>query len=160
MTDFDKTRQMVELYRNGMSLEEVGRKFGITRQAVRERFIKAGVERRGKVKYNHREINKNQLEALYSGDRISVAEIARLFSVDRATIGRALKFHEIPKRRPLKTGGYIVDLLRNLEINENCIIERRVEGKDAHLHATAIGNGIKISLRALGNRRFKVTRVA
>ncbi len=57
------TRQMVDLFQIGMTLEVVGKKFGMTRQGVRYRFIQAGIPRRKKVTY--KDIDKQQLEKLY-----------------------------------------------------------------------------------------------
>lgn len=161
MANKDTTRQMVELYRDGVSLENIGKKFGMTRQGVRERFIKAGIPRRGKFKYKDKEkdIDKARLEKLYLEDKMSLTKIAGVFSVNAAAVNRALKFHQIPKRRPINKGGYLADFLRSLEINEKGIIDWRRKEKYAHLHTSAKQVGIKIFIRGLGSRRFEVTRI-
>lgn len=40
------TEDLVELYRNGLTYEEIGERFGITREAVRQRLVRAGVATR------------------------------------------------------------------------------------------------------------------
>lgn len=73
MTEKDSTRKTAELYDGGMSLEQVGEAYGLTRQGVRHRFIKAGIVRR-----RRKQIDKKRLETLYSAKRLPISEIAGL----------------------------------------------------------------------------------
>lgn len=154
MTKEDVIQEMKELYESGLSLEKVGERYGITRQGVRHRFEKAGITRR-----QLKTIDRDRLITLYSKDKLPILEIAALFRVSKGKIERSLKLYEIPRRKPLKLGGYIVDFLRSLEIGENRIIEWRRDEKYAHLHHAAKLVGIKISIRSLGDGKFKVTRL-
>ena len=154
MTKEDITQEMQKLYESGLSLAKVGERFGITRQGVRHRFEKAGIIRR-----QPQSIDKDRLETLYSKTRLPIWEIAANFRVSRGKIKRALKLYDIPQRKPLKLGGYIVDFLRSLGIGEKGVIEWRRDEKYAHLHHTAKLVGIKISIRSRGNGKFEVTRL-
>ena len=149
----ESTQKMAELYESGMTLEEIGALFGMTRQGVRHRFVKAGIERR-----RPESIDKKQLEILYSKKRLPIFKIAGIFSVSESKIKRALKSYGIPKREPLKPGGYNVDFLRSLRIEQPAVIKWRNE-EYAHLHDTAKRIGIKISIKALGGRKFEVVRL-
>lgn len=150
----DINRKMEVLYKSGLSLEQVGNEFGMTRQAVRARFMKAGIERRRTVI-----VNKARLERLYYVKRLSVEKIAIAFGVSKNKLESVLKFYEIEKRPPLKTGGYIIDFLRSLELG----IPRIFIWKDENhpqMHTTAKLHGMKISLRKLGKRQYEITRIS
>ncbi len=150
----ESTQKMADLYHNGMTLEEIGIRFGMTRQGVRERFIKAGIDRR-----RPKTIDKDHLETLYSKDKLPIPEIAASFSVSIGKIMRALKLYGIPSRKPLKLGGFIVDFLRSLKIGETGIIKWRNNKDYAHLHHTAKRVGIRISIKSLGSGEFEIIRL-
>ena len=154
MTAKDIVRAMAELYDGGMTLEQVGERFGLTRQGVRHRFIKAGVIRR-----RPEPIDKKRLETFYSVERLPIPKIAAVFSVSIGKIQRALKSYEIPRRPPLKKGGIQVDFLRSLKIGKTSVIKWRSDEKYAHLHQAAKQIGIKISARSLGDGEYAVTRL-
>ena len=154
MSTQDITQKMKILYDSGLTLEEVGKRFGMTRQGVRDRFLKAGIPRRQPKK-----IEKDRLETLYFKDNLPISTIAAVCGVSKGKIERELKCHEIPRREPLKLGGYIVDFLRKLKIGAKDIIEWRSDKEYAHLHHTAKLVGIKISVRSCGGRKFEVTRL-
>jgi predicted DNA-binding protein YlxM (UPF0122 family) len=151
----DSTKQMEQLYRKGWTLEEIGQKFGMTRQGVRDRFIRGGVEIR-QPKYQR--IDKEQLEQLYSDERFSVPKIAKVFFVTKPTILKALDFHGIPKRKWKKIGGYMVDFLRELKVGEQKIYQPLSENYP-RLHRNAEVIGIKISIRKCGEGQFLVKRL-
>ena len=154
----DKTRQMAALYENGWTLEQVGVKFRTTRQAVWSRFRTAGIiARRRPSKY--RQIDKERLIELYSNDRLQIDGIADVFSTNKWIIRAALKYHDIPKRRRLATGGYAVDFLKKLQLHEAAVIE--IRGKVTnHLYFTSERIGIGITVRSLGGgNKYLVTRI-
>lgn len=153
--DTDEINQkMKTLYESGFSLEEVGNEFGMTRQAVRDRFMKAGIERR-----QLESVDKDHLERLYSVERTSLRKIAVFFGVSTGKIERALKFYKIPKRVSLKTGGYIVDFLRTLEVGDRKILEWK-NNDYPHIHKFAKNLGMRISLRARGDNNYEVTKIS
>lgn len=155
MTAKDVIREMAKLYDDGMTLEQVGERFGLTRQGVRYRFVKAGIARRRPAP-----LDRDRLDALYSKAKLPICEIAALFSVSQTKVKLASKTYEIPRRPPLKLGGIWVDFLRSLETGKTGVIKWRSGEKYAHLHQTAKLVGIKISTRSLGGGEFEVTRLA
>ena len=104
MTFDEITQEMAKLYGAGLILDEVGQRFGMTRQGVRERFIKAGIARR-----RPKPIDKDRLEQLYLQDRLTIDAIAAIFVARPDRIRRALKKYKIPRRPSIKVGGYPVD---------------------------------------------------
>ncbi len=151
-----KTREMAELYQNGMTLESVGKRFGLTRQGVRHRFRQAGIERRSAAKYKN--IDKNRLEKFYLRDQLPVGKIASLFKVADSVIYRALKFHHITKRDSIVKGGYIIKILKNLTIGEKKQIKLRSTVYSG-IYSTAKRLGIKISVKTRGDRLYDITRI-
>lgn len=154
MISKDGTEEMAKLYDGGMTLEQIGERFGLTRQGVRHRFMKAGITRR-----RPKSIDRDRLDVLYSKDRLPINEIADLFSASIGRIRRALKIYEIPRRAPLKKGGIQVDFLRSLAIGKTGVIKWRSDEKYAHLHTAAKQVGIKISTKSLGKGEYAVTRL-
>ncbi len=84
--------EMAKLYKTGMTLLEIGNKYGVTKQSVHKRLkaleIKCTRRQRKPVK-----INKASLNGLYDKDKLPLAELARAFNVSTTTINRALKLY-------------------------------------------------------------------
>jgi len=153
----DTTNQMAKLYSDGWTLQKIGEKFGMTRQGVRERFIKAGIERRRWSKYRH--IDKSELENLYFNENLTLPEIAKRFSVTNKVIKVALAYHKIPKRIGINRGGYIIEFLKGLEVNQQSIFRVREGRRYPKIHDAAKRMGIKISFRSKGEGEYIVTRI-
>ena len=153
----DETKQMVELYKRGLNLREIGEHYGITRQAVYLRFKLAGIKYYRQFAYL--KIDKNLLTKLYSDEKRTIADIAEIFSVNIELIEMALKKYEIPKRRSLTKGGYAVDFLSALKQGEEGVIKLRGKFTN-HLHSSAKRIGIRISVKSTGaDNEHLVTRI-
>ncbi len=152
-----ETSEMAKLHHEeGLTLEAIGKQFGMTRQGVRDRFIREEIAiRKGKYQL----INRERLETLFHHDQMSLADIAAAFSTDPAVIRKALLFHEIAERQPIKKGGYKVDFLRNLAVGETRIFEWNNKERYLHLHHSAKQIGMKISIRSRGGNRYAVKRI-
>ncbi len=153
--EISRTLEMAALYRSGLSLEEVGEQFGLTRQGVRHRFMQAGINRRSKPKLIN--IDKDRLEKFFLEEKLSIVKIASFFNVSKPFINHALEFYKIPKRSPVSKGGYLVNSLRNLKIGEKKEIKIRSKGYGG-IYTTAKRLGIKVSVRSRGVK-FEITRV-
>ncbi len=151
-----RTLEMAAFYQNGMTLEEVGKKFGLTRQGVRHRFKQAGIARRSKPKYIN--IDEDQLEKFYLEDKLPIDKIASFFNVSKTVIHHGLEFYKIPKRGRINNGGYRVDSLRKLKIGEKKEIEIRSRIYSG-IYSTAKRIGITVSVRSQGGK-FEITRLA
>lgn len=152
------TREMAKLYlEDGLSYRQIGEIYGIIRQAVHQRFVRAGIERR---LLKHQKIDKQSLERLYLVERISLHKIAERLQVGLKVIKAALKFHKIPKRSPVKFGGIYADFLRSLKIGKSKKIKLDIKNPHSRLHRSAGAIGINISMRSLGREnKFEVTRI-
>ncbi len=149
---------MVELYENGMTLQEIGDRYGISRQRVQQRFKEAGlahIERPPKYTL----IDKDRLETLYAGERLAIAKIGEAFGVKSHLIRQALDFHKIPKRNSIKSKGIYVDQLRKLEIGNKIEIVCDAKKPYVVLHKSAKRTNRKVSLKKIGRSKFQVTRI-
>lgn len=96
----EQIEQMIEAYKNGSTLEEVGRKFdGVSKERIRLIFEKAGVSRRGKTlsdkfiesrKNNAAKRRKNlpreELEKMYCEQKLSAKQIGDLLKRNASTV--------------------------------------------------------------------------
>ena len=149
---------MVELYENGLTLQEIGDRYGISRQRVQQRFKEAGLAHLARPpKYTL--IDKDRLETLYAGERLAIAKIGEAFGVKSHLIHQALAFHKIPKRSSIKSDGKYVDQLRKLKIGERMEIDCDAKKPYVMLHKSAKCTGVKISLKKIESGKFQITRI-
>ena len=92
------TKEMVALHEAGWSLDQIGEKFGIKRQALLQRLKRWGCDCSPPKKYET--LDRERLETLYYENK-TLLEIASEFSVDVSTIGKALHHFNTPERPPL-----------------------------------------------------------
>lgn len=149
------TEEMAELYRKGLSLQQIGERFGMTREAVRQRLQKAGVDRRSnKIEPQVGKIDESELRRLY-GSGESLSEIGKHFAVSNRVIKEALKFYKIPERHRRGKWG---ELFRNLKVGESRIVESKLKHPHLTLHGLARRRGIKISVNKIGDNQLRITR--
>lgn len=151
------TLEMARLRRSGLTLEQIGEKYGMSKQAVDCRFKKMLVK-------PHRPkpetlIDKVRLKKLYLEDRLPLNQIAAELAVHQFIINAALRLYKIPKRRSLTKSGKYQDFLDKLEIGEK---ERIViTGRSPHvrMHIAANRSSRKISMRKISENEFEIIRL-
>ena len=149
------TKKMVDLYKQGWSLQQIGEHFGISRQAVQQRLQKEGIS--GSDRHWGRKIeniDKTDLQRLYFEGK-NLTEIGEYFSTSASTIYAALKFHKIPKRD--KPGKWL-NIFKSMEIGESRVVECDHVRPYASLHSLAAKKGIKISIKKIEDTLFQITR--
>ncbi len=153
-----ETLEMARLYKSGLTLEEIGDRYGISRQRVQQRFKEAGlthIERPPKYTI----IDKVRLETLYAAERLSIAKIGEAFGVKLHLIRQALEFHTIPKRSSINSNGKYVDRLRKLNVREKIEIDCNAKKPYVVLHKSAKLAGAKIAMKKLGGGKFQITKI-
>lgn len=149
------TQEMARLYQStDLTMEQIGERYGIIKQAVHARFVRAGIPRRRR----HQTINKERLKKLYEAG-LSLKKIGKRFGTDAKVIRQSLKFHKIAKRPPVKFGGKNVNFLRTLKVNQKKKIVTDVKYPHAALHRSAKAINLRISVRTVGENEFQVTRI-
>ncbi len=154
-----ETLEMTELYKNGMTLQEIGDQYGISRQTISRRFKDMGFAHLERLP-KYARIDKDRLEDLYAGERLSISKISEAFRVTSNLIYQALNFHKIPKRSSIKLNGKYVDLLRQLEVSEKIEVDSDAKKPYVVLHRSAKRAGVKISVRKLERGKFLITRIS
>jgi predicted DNA-binding protein YlxM (UPF0122 family) len=94
-------RKITELYKSGMSLAEIGRRAGVSRQAVQQKLKRLGVERRDvkdKMQTVRKVLDEQLLRDLYLNQKLSYKKIEKWFGVEHKAIIRNLKEYGIPIR--------------------------------------------------------------
>ncbi len=94
-------QQIIKLYNSGISLAEIGTRAGVSRQAVQQRLIRLGVERRDvkdKMQTVRKVLDEQVLRDLYLNQKLSYREIQKRISADHKAIIRNLKEYGIPIR--------------------------------------------------------------
>jgi hypothetical protein len=134
------TERLYELYLSGMTLAEVGEVYGITRQAVRQRFLALGLSTRSRGYFTPRciaararrrnELPAEALQKLYTKERKNLKQVAAELGVSTSKVSAEIHRHNIQvrgaqdrTRRPDLTPEllkklYLVDGLQAREIGE------------------------------------------
>lgn len=157
MTKQEKNCRMARAYRNGLLLKEISLKFGISLQAVQQRLASVGVTHNDRPQ-SYQMIDKERLASMYAKN-VSLNEIARQFGVYLKTIEKALKYHQIPKRRRIKTSGHRIEILKQLEIGDTYVESLGVEQSYMWVYTSAKRAGIKTSARRITKLILEVTRI-
>ena len=122
--------RIVELYKSGMSMKEVGLEFGISAQRVEQILKKAGVETRKYTRSNRllearkrkrKSLSKQLLVRLYEDERLPVSEITEKLGVSHAKLYQSLEFYKIPRRKAegFEYSKLTEDVLRRLYLGED-----------------------------------------
>jgi biotin operon repressor len=154
-----ETRRLYEV--EGLSLGAISARLGISRQAVHQRLVNAGVEMRP-AGQRPRTLPREPLERLYVQDGKGSPEIAAELGVTSNLVLNSLRRHGIAVRTPRQIRPERFPELGPLKIGESLTLPRPVcRGKwQSYFYHAATKRGIKISVIAVGDTKVKVTRLA
>ncbi|MGC2234935.1 MAG: hypothetical protein WA584_02070 [Pyrinomonadaceae bacterium] len=122
--------RMIRLYHSGLSMEQVGEQFGISKQRVEQIFRKLGVETRRHTKTDkflegHKKrikiLPKELLVKYYKDEKLPVGEIIKSLKTSSSMFYKSLEFHNIPKRitEGTRYSSLTEDVLRRLYLDED-----------------------------------------
>jgi predicted DNA-binding protein YlxM (UPF0122 family) len=158
----EKLKEMVRLYREEeWTLQQIGDHYGVTRQAVFDRFKRAGIKMRSHLQgvRPKRVFDKETLIDLYVDKKLLMSEIAKELKTSRKTLAGEFKRHRI-KKHSLPSPKRKHQELYQLKVGERFIIKRPdVKNPYRNLHAKAFHIHIKISVKNIGDDNFQVTRI-
>lgn len=159
-----ETMEMAILYQEqDLTLREIGVLYGVSKQTISRRFSKLEITRPGRRSPATlppcARIDKDRLVDLYAARRLPVERIAKAFGVGESVIRRALRFHDIPKRRSIKLDGKHIDVIRRLKLGEPQELTCSVKHPYITLHKAAERARMKITVRKIEQGRFTVTRI-
>ncbi len=137
-------------------------RFGITRidpaAAAAAEAAEAALKEARKISELTR-IDKKSLEEMFHGQGLSIDKIAENLGCGSSLIGKALQFYEIAKRPRLWGSGKYTSVYKRLAVSETVELECSTKYPNTNLHTIASRVGIKISMKKIGDGRFRVTRL-
>lgn len=162
---FNEMRRLYEV--EEWTLEEIGDKFCVSRQAVHNRLARAGMKLRPPVR-PVRSVPKQTLERLYTDERLKIKVIAERLQVCEPIIKRELERHKIKKRlRPTSRKTSKNNNERkypefyNLKIGDGFDLEPPPKmNAYSMMHCRAFVIGIKVSVKKTGKGMYRVTRLS
>jgi len=93
-----------------MTLQEIGDRYGISRQRVQQRFRYFGLPDAPET-----HLIDKPAEREYAGERLFIAKIGEAFRLNAPSTIAALEFHKILNRRSVAEFGKYIDRLRELK---------------------------------------------
>jgi IS30 family transposase len=151
---------MIRLYQDeGLTMQQIAQKFGLSRQAVHCRLTRAGVQSRPSWQRHPRMIDRETLVRLYTNEQIPVSKLARMLKTDARTIERELKRHSI-ERRPKNYERRKPSALDNLQVGESALISFQMDRIPyVNYYLSAKVRKIKVSIRRIETGQVQVTRI-
>lgn len=106
--DQAEIQEMIRLYREGLSMREVGEKFNISRQRIERIFKKAGVETRKQTKSQtfleslkkrrKKIVPKELILKYYKLEKMPVRDILKKLNITLPSFYKNLVYHDIERR--------------------------------------------------------------
>jgi transposase len=153
------TSELRRLYEiEGLTLQQIADRFGVSRQAVHERLKRNGFNPRSRG--TPKQLDRELVIDLYVKQSLPVLKIAKMLKVTDRTVSRALIRYGVairPKgRQPLDE----YQPFRTLALNES-IVAPLPKKKQPYvsLYAVCAHAGIRIKVKKQGGGLWKVTRV-
>lgn len=151
--------ELVRLYEvDGLSMLQLARRFGVTRQGIHDRLKRQGICIRPQGRPRPR-IDELALRSLYLDQKLSGREIAIRFNVKQSAVYYWLKAFNIKSRGPGCYRKY--PELANLQVGESMTVPRpKKQGRFQHyFYPMAQKHGIKVSVKTLNGDTVRLTRV-
>jgi hypothetical protein len=156
------TNEWKLLYESGLSLNAIGDRYGVTKQAVHDRLKRAGVEIRSKKQAQALRfipIERDILDALYVEKRMSIAAVAERLGVSCDQVKRSMRTHGIKARRSGHWRKYtLIDTMKVGEAHDF----PRPQSKGtwhANFYQAAKIRGMRVRVRIVDESTVKVMRV-
>lgn len=155
----EKLRRMRAVYETGQyTLAQVGAQFGMTRQAVQERFKRAGISRR-EAKRSARRLDCEPLRELYEIHCLTMTAVARELRTTVLNVAAELGRCGITIRSR-GAGRRKLPALYEMKAGETISIKSfPVKNIYRTLHSRARTAGIRISVRKTGDETFEIKRM-
>jgi predicted DNA-binding protein YlxM (UPF0122 family) len=166
--------EMRRLYEDElMSLREIGRVFGVTRQAVQSRFVTAGIPRRSHYSIRFIEFTEQRRERAIQLLTANSDDIVRMYADEELTlakIGKSLDISETRIRDHLVECGVEIrsagtfrkfPQLGELKVGESILLPKPKSKRSLYFSFYRMARlfKIRISLKSIDERNFRATRI-
>lgn len=155
-----RDREIIESYKSGATMAEVGEKFGITRQRVCQIFKRYGVaadmSRRGRKPTDPALMQKYADRAVWHGSKVAAA---KEFGVSPDTIGRALRRAGVSLRKTKFTSEEVkTDIITRYKLSEPLSrIAQSYSTRPQHINSLLRKWGIEANRAVKWNRKGSFT---
>jgi len=149
---------IIRLYADGYSIRQIAERFALSRQAIHERLVRAGVTIRPR-QIKKRQLNRDRLIQLYVIERLSVYRVAKELGTQMQIVLRELERHAI-ERRPKGTGNRRALELDRLTVGDSTVVYfTKYRTRYSAVYQSASLRNIKVSMRKIDANRLRVTRI-
>jgi predicted DNA-binding protein YlxM (UPF0122 family) len=151
-------KEILRLYQTErLSAKAIADRFGVTRQTISARLKNAGVVTRTIQPWAELPDTKT-LQRLYHGERLTLHQVAERLNTKFDRVYQAMDKYEVPRRKPGSRDGRYPGL-RKLAVGESIDLHNPSRQPHANFYAVAKAARIRVSVRRIGDRTFRVTRV-
>jgi hypothetical protein len=158
------TEKLYRQYAAGQSLTHLSKKYNVSRQAIHERFRRAGLRlrspggdfrRRPAVKVNEQEFTR-----MFVHQGLTLGQIAQRMNVPTDLLSRCVKRH--PQLSKMRRGTALFPQLNTIKVGEYFLVPRTDRGKYDYTRFYTLGRrlGIRVSVTTESETEMRVTRVA
>jgi transposase len=153
----------------GLALQAVGERFGISRQAVQDRLRRAGVPRRARqartkpLRYELMKgsIDLEALRRLYLDQKLPVYALARRFGCSYSVMRQILVSEGITIRHQRDYLEPRYPAIFELEVNQSAVFNLpNAKASISSLHAVAKRLNRRITTKKIAEGTYRVTRIA
>lgn len=153
----EESRRLYEI--EGLTFKEIAARLGISRQAVQHRMarekdlIVGSRGRRGK------KVEREALKQLIERGLI-ITEIMKELSITRHLLRKFLREYDLPNPS-IKNRQFRTPQLGTMEIGESFEVQNApVADVYKNMHSKAVRRGIKLTVKKIGQDKYRVTRLA
>ena len=137
-------------------MQQIGNRFGVKRQAVHDRFRRAGIKLRPSNQVR-KVFSREILVKLYDEDKLTIGQIAKKLNVGFSKVSSELKRHGIEKR-PVGENQRKHPEFWSMKKGDTLIVPRpRAVKPFSSLYGMAKNAGIKISIKTIDKDEMLVT---
>lgn len=158
---------------DAMSLKEIGKLFGITRQAVHQRFVAAGIPRRHHYSKRFIEFTERRRERafqlltahrddilrMYVDEKLACAKIGKMLDISEPRI----REHLVECGVEIRSSGAVHKFpeLGKLKVGESVLLPKPTRKGSLYFsfYRMAKSFKIQISLKSIDERTFRATRI-
>ena len=144
------------------TLEQIANYYKVTRQAIHDKFVRAGVKLKRRSRKVAITLERETLLQLYEKERLSIGKVANYLKVSYPVIVRELKRHNIKISRGVmrRKSPQLYEQLNKLEIGEQLKVERpSVKQPHSGLYYSARAAGIRITVKSIDRKTLLLTRI-
>jgi len=156
------TEKLYRQYADGQSLTHLAKKYNVSRQAIHDRFRRAGlrlrspggdVRRRPAIK-----VNEQEFKRMFVHQGLTLSQIAQRMNIPTDLLSRYVKRH--PQLSKMRRGSALFPQLNTLKLGKYFLVPRTDRGKYNYTRFYTLVRRLGIRVSVTTESEMRVTRVA